>query len=143
MCETRNHNIQLLPELGFDQYRNTTVFSNQTISIISPAVAQNTNGGYWFDLRKVNLDRLNPNSYLLVRIVPDLFIFETIENISKFITSKLMENRPNSGNVWALGLKPAPNEKTALLFNKANSDNSILVKLLNIEQARHCLSLLK
>ncbi|WP_394141912.1 hypothetical protein [Vibrio chagasii] len=99
---TRHHNIQVFTNNGFRQLSNTTVFFKEAISLISPSVAQNSTGGYWFDLRKVNLDRLSTNAYLLVRVVPDQFILITLSDIKSLITEELMDNRPHSGDVWGV-----------------------------------------
>jgi hypothetical protein len=44
---TRDHNLDVLHELGFKQVRNTTVFHKGDDYILSPAVAEGTNGKYW------------------------------------------------------------------------------------------------
>ena len=73
---TRDHNVEVVQSFGYRKVRNTTVFKNGNDFILSPAVAESSNGKYWFDVREVNLNRINSNSLLLVRIVPDLFILE-------------------------------------------------------------------
>ena len=103
--QTRDHNLNLLNDLGFVKFSNTTVFHKGGISLISPAVAENKSGGYWFDIRQVNLERLSESSYLFVRIVPNMFVLISIEEISQLISPELMDNRPHSGNVWGLGIE--------------------------------------
>lgn len=102
VINTRDHNTEVLHSLGFSQVRNTTVFQKAEKFILSPAVAESTNGKYWFDVREVNLNRINKNSLLLVRIVPDLFVLENLGSLSVLFSSKVMDNRPNSGNVWGI-----------------------------------------
>ncbi len=132
--DTRTHNIEILQLLGFSQYRNTTVFQNGGNFILSPAVAENQNGSYWFDIREVNLNRINTKALLLVRIVPDIFILETMSNISSLLTRKLMDNRPNSGNVWGIHIEFNRVENIAHLFNIQNQVNKISTKLLSKDE---------
>ncbi|MDP3334336.1 MAG: hypothetical protein Q8Q40_13030 [Methylococcaceae bacterium] len=113
---TRDHNLELLRGLRFKKFSNTTVFHKGELSLISPAVAENQSGGYWFDLRKVNLDRLSSNSYLLVRIVPDLFVLESLNKIASLVSPSLMDNRPHSGDVWGIGVEFRTSEMVANLL---------------------------
>ncbi|RZM79732.1 hypothetical protein [Leptolyngbya iicbica] len=134
--KTRDHNLNLLSELGFVKFSNTTVFHKSSTSLISPAVAENKTGGYWFDIRQVNLERLSENSYLFVRIVPNMFVLATIGEISYLISSELMDNRPHSGDVWGLGIKIDHAKKTADIFNKSSSENKFRTELLSIDEAK-------
>jgi hypothetical protein len=139
--KTRDHNIDVLYGLGFEKVRNTTVFKKGTTYILSPAVAENTVGGYWFDIRQVNLERIKSDfTILFVRIVPNLFIVEFLKDLSPLLSPKLMDNRPNSGNVWGIGLEIIKDSNKAFLFNKihfnkTHSSDKFLTKLLNKEQA--------
>lgn len=136
VSNTRDHNLAILAEFGFIKYANTTVFHKGELSLISPAVSENTDGGYWFDLRSVNIDRLSKQSYLFVRIVPDLFILQPLNSISELISPTLMENRPNSGNVWGLGLEPDTAKMCVNLFNKKSKSKTLHTKLLTYEEAK-------
>lgn len=140
---TRDHNLKLLRELGFKKFLNTTVFHKGELSLISPAVAENQSGGYWFDLRKVNLDRLSSRSYLLVRIVPDLFVLEPFNKVANLVAPALMDNRPHSGDVWGIGVEFRTSEMVAHLFNKSASQTKIKSKLLSLEEAKAALNSLK
>jgi hypothetical protein len=137
---TRDHNLKLLRELGFKKFSNTTIFKKGELSLISPAVAENQSGGYWFDLRKVNLDRLSSNSYLLVRIVPDLFVLEPLNQVVSLVAPALMCNRPHSGDVWGLGVEFRTSEMVAYLFNKSVSQAKLKTKLLSLEEAKAALN---
>jgi hypothetical protein len=138
--KTRDHNIDVLYELGFEKISNTTVFKKGSAYILSPAVAENSVGGYWFDIRQVNLERINNNDspILFVRIVPNLFIVEFLSDLSSLLSERLMDNRPHSGNVWGIGLEIIKNSNKAFLFNKQGSSDKFLTKLLNKEQAIDC-----
>jgi hypothetical protein len=122
---TRNHNIEILKSLGYRRESNTTVFKNGSDFILSPAVAEGTNGRYWFDIREVNLKRINENTLLLVRIVPDLFILKTMKSIEPLLSDKLMGNRPNSGNVWSIHI----NLKKSFIYNIKNKKDEMVVEL--------------
>ena len=127
---TRDHNLEVLQYLGYRKVRNTTIFESENDFILSPAVSESTNGKYWFDVREVNLNQINSNSLLLVRIVPDLFILETIKSISSLLSKQVMDNRPNSGNVWGIHIDLNKPSNSALLYNIKNTDNKIPTKLL-------------
>jgi hypothetical protein len=127
---TTSHNIEVLSELGFNKIGNTTVFHTNNKYIISPSVAENTNGKYWFDLREVNLNRLNSEAVLLLRIVPDLFIVQRISSLDSLLKTDVMDCRPNSGNVWGLNVKMDLMTKKAFLFNVKNPDLTISVPLI-------------
>jgi len=130
---TRDHNIEVLHSLGFSRIQNTTVFKKGNDYILSPAVAENTNGKYWFDVREVNLNRVNTESLLLVRIVPNLFILEKLKSISSLLSKNVMDNRPNSGNVWGININMQEALNTAFLFNIRNRNNRVKTKLFNKE----------
>jgi hypothetical protein len=86
---TSLHNIELLTkELGLEKIGRTSLFCREGLLVFSPAVAKNSQGYYWFDIREVNIERKNEFSpsvcLLVVRIVPDQFIvcpFEQIQSI--------------------------------------------------------------
>ena len=128
---TRDHNLDVLRNLGYRKVSNTTVFKNGDNFILSPAVAESTNGKYWFDIREVNINRINSKSILLVRVVPDLFILETLKNISPLLSKQVMDNRPNSGNVWGIHIDIKKSTNSAFLYNIKNPYNKIATKLIN------------
>ncbi|CAM3914440.1 hypothetical protein VA7868_02289 [Vibrio aerogenes CECT 7868] len=132
---TRDHNLDVLQALGFKKYSNTTVFHKDRISLLSPAVAKNQSGGYWFDVRKVNIERLTSEAYLCIRIVPDYFVLEPLNKVSKLITTELMDNRPKSGDVWGLGLTFQENSMTVQIFNKSFSSVKVNSRLLTRDKA--------
>jgi len=131
---TRDHNIHILLEHGFKKFSNTTVFHKGKLSLISPAVAENSTGTYWFDLRKVNLERLSSESYLLVRIVPNLFVFQPIESIHSLLSRDLMDNRPHSGDVWGIKMELNTKAMTAKLYNLKASSQKVSVELLTTDK---------
>ena len=103
-------------------------------------VAENTNGRFWFDLRQVNLARLTSKAYLLVRIVPNLFVFAGMTDINSLLTTELMDNRPNSGNVWGIHLEFDKARNTAKLFNLKAPKHKISFPLYTKLQAEEAVS---
>ena len=140
---TRDHNLEVLQGLGYRKVRNTTIFENGNDFILSPAVAESTNGKYWFDVREVNLNYINSNSLLLVRIVPDLFVLETIKSISSLLSKEVMDNRPKSGNVWGIHIDLKKPSNTAFLHNVKNTGNKISTKLLKKTEINEAVSEIK
>lgn len=140
---TRNHNLEVLQDLGYHKVKNTTVFKSGNDFILSPAVAESKNGKYWFDIREINLSRINSNSLLLVRIVPDIFILETIKSISLLLSEQVMDNRPNSGNVWSIYIVLKKISNSALLYNIKNKNNEISTKLLKKTEINKAVSKIK
>ncbi|MEZ8215839.1 hypothetical protein ACED61_20460 [Vibrio sp. 1F148] len=136
---TRHHNIQVLTNNGFRQLSNTTVFFKEAISVISPSVAQNSTGGYWFDLRKVNLDRLSTNAYLLVRVVPDQFILITLSDIKSLITEELMDNRPHSGDVWGVKMDFNNSNCKVQLYSNKDSTSRVYCNVLTVDSVTEAL----
>jgi len=129
--KTRYHNIDVLLRLGFKQISNTVVFKSKNNYILSPSVSKNKNGKYWFDIREINLNKVTLNSFLLIRIVPDLFIHVKIESLSYLLSKRLMDNRPHSGNVWGIHLEINEMKSSGYLFNVKDRDHKLRVSLLN------------
>ena len=123
--DTRDHNLDILQSLGYKKFKNTTIFQNGENFILSPAVSENSNGKYWFDIREVNLNRINEKSFLLVRVVPDIFILERINSISSLLDISKMDNRPNSGNVWGLKIYLINSLNKAVLYNLKDTTKKI------------------
>lgn len=130
---TRHHNIQVLTNNGFKQFSNTTVFIKGAISIISPSVAQNSTGGYWFDLRRVNLKRLSADAYLLVRVVPDQFILMALSDIESLLTEELMDNRPHSGDVWGVKMDFDKTHNKVQLYSNKDSSSKVYSNVLTVD----------
>lgn len=130
VASTRDHNVDILIGSGFKKFSNTTVFHKGELSLLSPAVAESSSGTYWFDLRKVNLERLSAKSFLLVRIVPDLSIFQSIDSIAELLSPRLMDNRPHSGDVWGIKMDINKSSMSAQIYNLKDSCLRISVELL-------------
>ncbi|MBY8270036.1 hypothetical protein KW521_11735 [Vibrio fluvialis] len=138
-ASTRHHNIQVLTNNGFKQFSNTTVFFKEAKSIISPSVAQNSTGGYWFDLRRVNLDRLSTDAHLLVRVVPDQFILIALSDIESLITKELMDNRPHSGDVWGIKIDFDKSRNKVQLYSNKDSSSRVYSNVLTVDSVTKAL----
>ena len=136
---TRHHNIQVLTNNGFKQLSNTTVFFKEAKSIISPSVAQNSTGGYWFDLRRVNIYRLSTDAHLLVRVVPDQFILISLSDIESLITEELMDNRPHSGDVWGIKMDFDKSNSKVQLYSNKDSSSRIYSNVLTVDSVTKAL----
>lgn len=137
---TANHNISVLTEAGWIKQGNTTIFQKGTARLLSPAVSENSNGKYWFDLREVNLKRVGGKAILLVRVVPNMFVATTLDAISELVSERLKDNRPNSGNVWGLQLKFTVTKMSVDLFNIKDTDRKIRLPMIPKEEAGQLLN---
>jgi hypothetical protein len=107
------------------------MFSDGKSSILSPGVSEN-NGKYWFDVRQVNLNRLDVSTLVFViRIVPDKFVVEKFINLDNLFTERVMDNRPNSGNVW--GIYVDIGSIRTVLYNIKASDRKNPVYLFELD----------
>lgn len=100
--ETTKHNIDILLDIGFKKQGNTSIFIRDNNAILSPAVSSGKGGHYWFDLRKVNLDKVvvYNQQFFLIRIIPDMFIWLSLDDFSHMVTHTTKRERKNSGDVW-------------------------------------------
>ncbi len=128
--DTRKHNIEILDNLGYRHLGNTQVFKKNNSYILSPAVKKNTQGYYWFDVSKKNLERMNNKNFLmLARIVPDLFIFEKSETIRNLLSPNLMGNGARQ-NKWGINFNVnSPNDNSVDLISKEDGSEKITVEL--------------
>ena len=93
---TTFHNIELLIKgLGLERLGNTSLFFRSGLLVFSPAVAKNSQGYYWFDIREANIERKHTLSaeecLLLIRIVPDKFILCTFDDIQNIFDTPKIE----------------------------------------------------
>ncbi|WP_342553719.1 hypothetical protein [Paenibacillus sp. FSL R7-0652] len=90
----------LIRNLGLQQYKNTSIYTNNRCFVISPS-SQNTYG--WFDLRQINLDRFdatNDRGHLLVRF-KDEFLWADLNYIIQYcISDESSVYTPSIGVHW-------------------------------------------
>ena len=131
---TRYHNIEVLDELGFRQVLGSTIFRKKLNYILSPAVAENTTGRYWFDIRETNLEKLDDNALLLIRIVPDLFALFQIQELSDIFQQRFKDYGPHSGGVWRMHLKLNFIRDTVDIWTLKNKDHIKTAQLIKKPQ---------
>jgi len=118
-----NHNVEILNQAGFKKQGNTSIFKKNGCSLLSPAVSCGQAGHYWFDVRKVNVEKLREkNSYILVRIIPDVFVMIDMFDFSPLLSKNTRRFRKNSGEVW--GFYIDLNVGTNIAKIKSISDSS-------------------
>ena len=100
--KTTHHNISTLIECGFVKQKNTSVFCKDGKLVLSPAVSRGKDGKYWFDIRKINFDKLNTSSHssIMLRIIPDIFVWINTVNFLFLLSEDSKRERKNSGEVW-------------------------------------------
>lgn len=138
---TRLHNIDLIKkDLGYLQVGNSTLFVKNNNYLLSPSVSAGEAGSYWIDIRQANLDLIPDRTKcdLLIRIVPDMFCLCKLSAISKLLSPALMDNRPNSGNVWGIKLEIKKFKKTVEIRSNRDMMISVSVPLLD-KEGKHSL----
>ena len=130
--QTRWHNLDFLKtNLRFSQLGNSIVFQKNGKYFLSPAVSEGKHGKYWIDIREANLKKVDlKNCFLLPRIVPDLFILESIPSLNNLLSKNLMENRAHSGNVWGIYMELNLSKSSVTLASKRKSRIKITTKLI-------------
>jgi hypothetical protein len=121
---------------GFQREGISSVYTNLFgKQILSPGVSQGNEGLYWFDIRKANLDRMqgNNNTWVLVRIVPNLFVLFKLNVILPYLTEETQEIRPHAGIVWALFCEI--HKETRKVIISSSRLGLFSIDLLNKEQA--------
>lgn len=109
----------LLYDLGLRQLGTSTIFRKGGFFILSPSVQ---NEAWWFDVRKVYLDKLNQGEdrgYLLVRLL-DRFLLISLEGFfARLVEPERYENTANSGIHWKFRVfKTVEGFKNRNLVNK-------------------------
>ncbi|HZL11063.1 MAG TPA: hypothetical protein VFC65_13805 [Prolixibacteraceae bacterium] len=134
---TRFHNIDLIKkDLGYQQVGNSTLFVKTGKYLLSPSVSAGEAGSYWIDIRQANLEQIPDRTQcdFLIRIVPDMFCLCKLSAIRKLLSPALMDNRPNSGNVWGIKLEIKKFKKTVEIRSNRDMMNSVTVPLLDKEE---------
>lgn len=135
--DTRFHNIDLIKnDLGYLQIGNSSLFVKNGKYLLSPSVSAGEAGSYWIDIRQANLEQIPDRTKcdFLIRIVPDMFCHCKLSVISKFLSPALMDNRPNSGNVWGIKLEIKRFKKTVEIRSNRDMMISLTVPLMDKEE---------
>ncbi len=130
---TRYHNIDLIKvNFGYKQIGSSTLFEKNSNYLLSPSVSAGEAGSYWIDIRQANLEQIPDRTEcdLLIRIVPDMFCYCKLKEINRLLTPHLMDNRPNSGNVWGIKLEIKKFKKIVEIRSNRDMNVSVTVPLL-------------
>ena len=115
---------------GYTQYKNTTIFTKKDTFILSPAVAQNTQGYFRFDIREVNLKKcekqIYTNTIILVRIVEHGFIATKLSELKKIMTDDYSKIEKSGYKVWSFVIE----DGFSRIRNKKNKNKSISVQIM-------------
>ena len=128
--DTSNYKKEILTNLNFMQYRNTTIYSQKDIFILSPSVAKNQQGYYWFDIREKILSQFDPKIYktfhCIIRIVDVGFLSFPFQKIQKIMTKESKIEKPSKNKVWSFKIQ---NDFSIIVNRKSVNDKiSVIVK---------------
>ena len=133
---TASHNIEILYLAGFKKQGSTSIFKKNGCTLLSPAVSCGQAGHYWFDIRKVNVDKIEgENSYILIRIIPDMFIMVEMSDFSSLLSKRTQRFRKNSGEVWGFYINLKINTNRAQIISSADSSSSYSTPIILKNQA--------
>ena len=106
----------LKKQLKLIQYKNTTIFENDSLFVLSPSVQ---NEQKWFDIREVNLIKVDTNkeALLIIRYFYCFIKIKLNDFIKKMIQGCKLDCTKNSGNHWKFIIK---NE---YILNKKSKSN--------------------
>ena len=131
---TTNYNKDILTlELGLKQFSNTTVFTKHNFFVLSPSVQ---NSAFWFDLRKVNLDRFNTRTqrgYLLIRYFEKFLIVDLADFMDRMIDKERYVETSNSGVHWKFNIQK--NTNNYIIINRSTK-RSFDVKEIETEELK-------
>jgi len=131
---TASHNIEVLHSAGFTKKGNASIFVKGSNSVLSPAVSCGQGGHYWFDIREVNVEKIQGNNaYILIRIVPDMFILVKLKDFSLLLSEDTKRYRKNSGAVWGFYTSINITEKRAKIVSSADSSLTHSVQIFDLE----------
>jgi hypothetical protein len=106
-------------KLSVIQYRNTTIYYNDNICLLSPYIGSE-NKNHWFDIRVANLETQNkqsklspvPLKWLIIRDCLYGFLVCSFDGFKKeMLVRKAVVNGPHSGENWKFLVKKDNSEK--------------------------------
>lgn len=91
--------------MQFPNRKLLSIFTKAKIFMLSPAVSENQQGKYWFDIREINLDKFNNREYglfiIIVRIVPDNFLVIKFDNLNKIMKTESKVEKNSNKKVYS------------------------------------------
>lgn len=141
--ESRNCNEDVLLDIGFCRVGNSSLFKNGAGAyILSPGISQGQQEKYWFDIRAANLQKIGQSAkaWVLLRIVPDWFVFFDTDRIRGYMNERTQDIRKNSGLVY--GFYCDLDEQSQLIEITAKNDKTATfsVALLDRTKIKQALS---
>ena len=136
--DTANYKKELLINSGFNQIRNSTLFSKGRNLVLSPAVAENQQGYFWFDVREAIISQYKPDYHeiflVIVRVVPQRFLVFDFSELKKILktTSKIEKT---GKKVWSFVIE----NRFSKVTNKKSPRETISV---NLAEEKEILSIL-
>ncbi|MDZ5472691.1 hypothetical protein SM124_13210 [Bacillus sp. 31A1R] len=113
------HKDFLINGLGLKQVSNTTIFKKRDVFVLSPSVQ---NDAFWFDLRKVNVDKFDGNrekGYLLIRFFNQFLLMDLQEFLNQMVEEDKFAQTTNSGIHWKFKIiKKIDSYKVKSMINK-------------------------
>ncbi len=128
---TTAYKEELLQNSGYSRLSNTQIFEKGNKIILSPAVAENKKGKYWFDVREKIIDKIDKNKPIevLIRIVPNKFIFTSWDQLKTIIETHTKTDK-GENKVWSFEIM---NNFTEIHCQKSSDDNLLSVVVANEE----------
>ncbi|MFZ4680196.1 MAG: hypothetical protein ACOYLP_08515 [Flavobacterium sp.] len=113
-------------QLNLIQYKNTTIFENDSLFVLSPSVQ---NKQKWFDIREVNIIKVKKNkkAYLIIRYFNQFIVIDLYEFIELMICDCKSNNSKNSGIHWKFVIN------NNCIINK-KSKSQIIIKILDKQE---------
>jgi glutamate-5-semialdehyde dehydrogenase len=140
--KTAEHEKELLINAGFEQIENTTLYRQGNLYLLSPAVKENQNGTYLFDVREAILSRYHNDSanetkrlLIFIRIVKDRFIPLQFSELEK-IMRNFYDTESTGKKVWRFEIK----DEFTVIMNRKNTSETLSVKALGKDEAACVLS---
>jgi hypothetical protein len=115
----------VLLDIGFCRVSNSSLFKNGAgVYILSPGISQGQQEKYWFDIRDANLQKIGQSAkaWVLLRIVPDWFVFFDTDRIRGYMNKQTQDIRKNSGLVY--GFYCDLDEQSQLIEITAKNDKT-------------------
>lgn len=135
--ETANHNKEvLINDLKLIQYKNTSIFENNKLFVLSPSIRNSVN---WFDFRDVIINRIDDmkKGVLLIRFFDNYILIDL-----KLFLNKMIDNNPydtkNSGKHWKFKIEKK--EGNMVIICNQRSKTCYDAKKLNKEEIINLLS---
>lgn len=127
-------NEDILTDFAFRKVGSSSLYKRGSDAfILSPGISRGRHEKYWFDIREANLNKIGSNvkAWVLLRIVPNWFVFFSIADIRKHMNQKTQDIRVNSGKVWGFYCELNEEKRTIRVVSKNDNSASFSTILLD------------